>query len=150
MIRHATLAVAAAVLASSVLAGDPADELRSVERSFAATMADRDLEAFVGFLDPEVVFFSGERVLRGREAVAGSWARYFEGPEAPFAWAPEVVEVLDSGGLGFTSGPVIAPDGQRVGTFNSVWRRTADGWRIVFDRGCPPCGRPEAVLVDGT
>jgi ketosteroid isomerase-like protein len=30
--------------------------------------------------------------------------------------------------------------GLRVGTFNSVWRLEADGkWRIVFDKGCPPC-----------
>jgi ketosteroid isomerase-like protein len=31
-------------------------------------------------------------------------------------------------------------NGQRTGTFNSVWRRDQDGrWRIVFDIGCPSC-----------
>jgi predicted secreted Zn-dependent protease len=30
----------------------------------------------------------------------------------------------------------------RVAKFNSTWRRESDGrWRVVFDVGCPPCGR---------
>jgi ketosteroid isomerase-like protein len=34
------------------------------------------------------------------------------------------------------------PDGRQIGTFNSVWRREADGsWKVVFDKGCPPCTR---------
>jgi len=142
MLRQAALLFLAAMIGSAAAAGGPADELRAVETAFAATMAGRDLEAFGRFLDPEVVFFTGDRVLRGRDAVVAGWAPYFEGPGAPFAWAPDAVEVLDSGGLGFSSGPVMAPDGRRIGTFNSVWRRTAEGWRIVFDRGCPPCPEP--------
>jgi hypothetical protein len=63
-----------------------------------------------------------------------------DGTRAPFSWNPERVEVLDSGMLGMTSGPVYDENGQRTGTFNSVWRRDKDGrWRIVFDIGCPPC-----------
>jgi len=38
---------------------------------------------------------------------------------------------------------VFAPDGKRIGTFNSVWRRGPDGsWQVVFDRGCPDCECP--------
>lgn len=117
---------------------DPTDALRAAETAFAATMADRDHGAFVSFLDDEVVFFNGDTELRGRDAVAEAWARFYEGEQAPFSWRPEVVSVLDSGTLGLTSGPVLGPDGSRVGTFNSIWRLGADGrWRIVFDRGCP-------------
>jgi ketosteroid isomerase-like protein len=113
------------------------DELRAVETAFADTMAARDHEAFVAFLDEEAVFFNGDKELRGRRAVADAWAPYFDGEKAPFAWRPEVVSVLSSGGLGLTSGPVLDPEGNRIGTFNSIWRRTTDGsWKIVFDRGC--------------
>lgn len=125
-------------LASEEEATGLEDELRAAERAFAKTMADRDLDAFSAFLSPEVVFFSGEEILRGPQAVSRAWARFFEDEEAPFSWQPEAVAVLDSGTLGFTSGPVLDPEGARIGTFNSVWRRLpTGGWRIVFDRGCP-------------
>lgn len=116
----------------------PGEGLESVEIAFAATMAERDLEAFSSFLDDEVVFFIGPEELRGPMAVTEAWAGFFDGEAPPFSWRPEVVSVLDSGDLGLTSGPVLDPEGNRVGTFNSIWRRDGDGaWKIVFDRGCP-------------
>lgn len=112
--------------------------LAAVETAFAATMADRDLDAFVGFLDAETIFFAGDVELRGAEAVKKAWAPFFEGEAAPFSWRPEAASVLDSGSLGLTSGPVLDPEGNRIGTFNSIWRLNPDGvWKIVFDRGCP-------------
>lgn len=115
------------------------NELRAVETAFAQTMADRDHTAFSAFIAEEAVFF-GSGVLRGRDAVAHGWARFFEGDAAPFSWEPAEVAVLESGRLGLSSGPVWDPNGHRIGTFNSVWRRGDDGaWRVVFDRGCPPC-----------
>ena len=53
-------------------------------------------------------------------------------------WRPETVEVLPSGTLALTSGPVFAPDGTLTNTFTSVWRLEPDGkWRVIFDKGCP-------------
>jgi uncharacterized protein (TIGR02246 family) len=118
---------------------DLASEVRAAETAFAKTMADRDLEAFVSYLADEAVFFTG-RVLRGAEEIAAGWSPFFEGAEAPFSWEPEQVEVLESGTLALSSGPVLDPERNRIGTFNSVWRLEADGrWRVVFDKGCPPC-----------
>ncbi len=120
----------------------PADlqkQVREREVAFAKTMADRDHAAFTSFVSEEAIFM-GRTVLRGRAAVAEGWKRFFEGPKAPFSWEPERVEVVDSGTLAISSGPVRDPEGNRTGTFNSTWRREADGqWRIVLDIGCPPC-----------
>jgi ketosteroid isomerase-like protein len=70
--------------------------------------------------------------------VAAAWKPFFDGPQAPFSWEPEVVQVLDSGTLAISFGPVRNPEGATVGTFNSVWRLDPDGqWRIIFDKGCP-------------
>lgn len=118
-------------------------QVRAAETAFAKTMAARDSGAFASHVAHEAVFFGRQGVLRGRAAVVAGWKPYFEGVKAPFSWGPENVEVLDSGALAFSSGPVHDPEGRRIGTFNSVWRRDADGrWKIVFDNGCPPCDCP--------
>jgi ketosteroid isomerase-like protein len=115
---------------------DPAAEVEAREIAFAKTMADRDLEAFLTFISPEAIFFSGHTPLRGRDEIARAWAPYFEAESAPFAWHPDVVEVLESGDLALSSGPVRAASREDVGRFNSIWRRDADGiWRVVFDKG---------------
>lgn len=124
-------------------AADLASDLRKTEEAFARTMAERDHEGFVSFLAEETVFFGGTGEVRGKAAVAAAWKPFYEGPQAPFSWKPESATVLDSGSLGLSSGPVFAPDGKRVGTFNSVWRRDGNGqWKVVFDRGCPACECP--------
>jgi ketosteroid isomerase-like protein len=109
----------------------------AAESSFAASMARRDLKAFAAFLSPEAVFFSDTAALRGKEAVVEAWRKFFVERKAPFSWRPETVEVLASGTLALTSGPVHNPEGKQIGTFTSIWRQETDGsWRIIFDRGC--------------
>jgi ketosteroid isomerase-like protein len=107
------------------------------ESSFAASMARRDLDAFAGFLSTEAVFFGDTTVIRGKRAVVEGWRGFFQKPAAPFSWKPDVIEVLASGNLAISSGPVFDPGGKKVGTYNSIWRREPDGnWRIIFDKGC--------------
>ena len=116
------------------------EQVRRTESAFATTMADRDPAAFATFLSPETIFMSGGEALRGAHKVADAWKPYFQGSQAPFSWKPELVQVLDSGKLAMTSGPVFDPSGKRVGTFNSVWRIEGKGqWKIVLDNGCPAC-----------
>jgi uncharacterized protein (TIGR02246 family) len=139
------IAFAQLLLASGVTgaAADTAaleDQVKAAERAFAKTMADRDHTAFATFLADDAVFFSGQQPVRGRNAVVAAWAKLYEGPVAPFSWDPEVVQVLDSGTLALSSGPVKAANGNVVGQFNSVWRREPDGrWLVVFDKGCDVC-----------
>lgn len=117
------------------------EEVRSAEVAFAKTMSDRDFQAFASFVSGEAIFFGSAAVLRGKEAVLAGWSPYFEGPDPPFSWEPQVVEVLDSGTLAHSSGSVKDPQGNVVGTFNSVWRLEPDRkWRVVFDKGCPAGG----------
>lgn len=116
-------------------------EVAATERAFAQTMAQRDHAAFTRFLADEAIFFGDSGPLRGKAAVAESWAPFFKGATAPFSWEPTRVEVLDSGSLALSTGPVRTPDGKVVGVFNSIWRREAPGtWRVVFDKGGEVCG----------
>lgn len=117
--------------------GDAArEQVRSTELAFARTLAERDFAGFQRFLSTEAIFFSGAGALRGKAAVAEHWSRYFSGPTAPFSWAPDDVQVLDSGTLALSTGPVLDPQGRLIGRFSSIWRQERPGvWRIVFDRG---------------
>ena len=115
---------------------DVAATVRAREMAFAQSMADRDFEAFLTFVSTEAIFFNGDQPLRGRDAVARAWRPFFEGPDAPFSWQPSVVEVLESGRLAISSGPVYNPAGEEAGRFNSIWRLEADGqWMVIFDKG---------------
>ena len=130
----------AAPLYSQRGGANPVDQVRAAEAAFAKSMADRNPAAFAALVADEAVFFGGKGVNRGKAAVIADWKRFFDGAAAPFSWSPAEVEVLASGNLGFTSGPVLDPKGNRIGTFNSVWQRQPDGtWKIIFDKGCPPC-----------
>jgi ketosteroid isomerase-like protein len=113
-------------------------QVTAAEQAFARSMAERDHAAFTGWLSEQAVFYGGQQVSRGKAAVASAWKAYFDGPKAPFSWAPDQVEVLADGTLAHSSGPVFDASGQRVARFNSVWRQEAAGvWRIVFDKGSP-------------
>jgi ketosteroid isomerase-like protein len=119
-------------------------QVADTERAFARTMAERDHKAFTAFLSHETVFFSGPKPLHGAQQVAEFWKRFYSAPEAPFSWEPEQVEVLESGTLAITSGPVRDPKGTVFATFTSIWRLEPDGkWRVVFDKGSPVCPPPK-------
>ncbi len=139
----AGLVAAAAVVVRTSFAESPqpvVDQVRAAETAFAKTMADRDFAAFGRFVADEAIFFGGKGAHRGKDAVLASWKPLYDGPQAPFSWKPETVEVLDSGTLAHSSGPVFDPDGKLVGVFNSIWRLEKDGqWRVVFDKGCDVC-----------
>jgi ketosteroid isomerase-like protein len=120
-------------------------QVADTERAFAQTMADRNHAAFVAFLSDEAVFFTGPKPLHGKDEVAAAWKRFYEKPDAPFSWAPDSVEVLASGTLAISSGPVRDPSGKLIATFSSIWRQDAPGvWRIVFDKGNEVCDCPKA------
>ena len=130
------------MLASAVAAQPATDPLArqvaDTERAFARSMAERNFAAFTALLSEHAVFWDGDAVLRGKAAVAAAWKPLFDGPKAPFSWAPDQVQVLADGTLALSTGPVLDPAGKPIARFNSVWRLEAPGiWRIVFDKGQP-------------
>ncbi len=117
-----------------------ARQVADAERAFARSMADRNHAAFATFIADDAIFFTGPTPLRGRTAVVDGWKRFYLQPAAPFAWEPEEVEVLASGTLAISSGPVRNAQGRQVATFTSIWRQEAPGvWKVVFDKGSERC-----------
>ena len=119
---------------------DLTQQVRNTEIAFAKTMADRDLDAFASFIAEDAVFVGQKGPLRGRAAIVEAWKGFYDGPKAPFSWSPEIVEVVASADAALSRGPVFDPEGKRIGTYISTWRRQPDGrWLIVIDSGCPAC-----------
>ncbi len=115
-------------------------EVVDVERAFAKTMADRDLAAFATFIAEDAIFMNDGKPLKGKAEIIAYWKRFYVKPGAPFAWEPEFVEVLSTGTLAQSTGPVTLPDGKSTSRYYSTWRREASGaWRIVFDDGYDVC-----------
>ena len=92
------------------------EQVIAAERAFARSMADRNFGAFAGMLSSEAIFFNGNTVMHGTTEIAAGWQPYFKGAKAPFAWQPDHVEVLPSGKLALSTGPVYIA-GQVVGRF---------------------------------
>ncbi len=140
-----TLALAAGLCSACSTTTEPTlaqrvQQVTAAETAFAQTMADRNHAAFLGFVADEAVFLGGGKVLRGKAAVGDGWKRFFTTPQAPFAWMPDHVEVLSSGTLAHTKGPVRSAQGELIGRFYSTWRLDPDGhWRVVFDDGYDIC-----------
>jgi len=114
-------------------------QVRATEVAFAKTLADRDVKAFRAMIAPDVIWLA-DQPLRGPDQVLTRWQKFFDAPQAPFSWTPELVEVQQGGKLALSTGPVLDPAGKRIGTYTSIWRRESTGeWKIIFDRGCPVC-----------
>lgn len=116
-----------------------AAQVRATEIAFAKTLADRDVKAFRGMIAPDVIWLA-DQPLRGPDQVLARWQKFFDAPQPPFSWSPEIVEVQEGGKLALSTGPVVNTAGKRVATYTSIWRREPSGeWKIIFDRGSPDC-----------
>lgn len=103
------------------------------EAGFSRSVENRDFDAFLDFLDPEVRFITG-RISRGPVEVGQGWAGFFKEDGPKMRWRPSIVEVVSNGTLAIGRGPYRltrkSESGETThtwGTFNSTWRLTGDG-----------------------
>ena len=133
--------VFAATVPSAADLAATAAEVRAAEIAFARTVADRKLGRFGDFVAEDAVF-NGRTAQIGRAAVLAAWKPYFDGPQAPFSWAPDAVAPTADRRYAISTGLVHDAAGKLTGRFTSIWRKDADGhWRAVADQGvgvdCP-------------
>ncbi|MEA2463951.1 MAG: hypothetical protein QOJ98_1698, partial [Acidobacteriota bacterium] len=126
------------LLMTTSLIADATEDVRRTELAFAKAFADRDKGKFFSFVLDDATFLSGGRTLQGKQQVVAGWSPFLDGPQAPFAWAPDRISVSTDGTLALSSGPVFDPDGNHAGSFMSTWRKQSDGtWKIAFDGSGP-------------
>ena len=145
MLRRSWLCSTAALALAGCATPPPdltaaAEQVRASEIAFAASMGARDFTAFASWVADDATFVNGGKPLRGKVAVLAHWERFFREPRAPFLWKPEIVEVLASGNLAYSEGPVSLPDGRVIARYASTWRREpTGGWKVVIDNGFDSC-----------
>ena len=116
------------------LAADAA-EVTTAETAFAKTMADRDFTRFGDFVAEDAVF-NGDTPHIGKAAVLATWKRYFDGPQAPFSWAPDAVATSADGRTAISTGLARDRVGHVISRFTTLWRKDPDGrWRVIVDQG---------------
>ncbi len=133
-------AFAAPLPSTAELAATAAD-VRAAEIAFAKTMADRKFDRFGTYVAEDAVF-NGRDMQIGHAAVLAAWKSYFDGPKAPFSWAPDAVAPTADRRFAVSTGLVHDGAGKLVGRYTTIWRKDADGhWRVVADQGvgvdCP-------------
>ena len=129
--------LAASLLATSVLAQDPAQRVYETERAFEKTVAEKGINAgFIEYLSPlGVMFFP--RPENAREF-------YSKRPPSPAAltWNPIKIEVSQNGALAYSIGnSIYRPKGKDDpneihGHYLSIWTRQLNGdYRAALDTG---------------
>lgn len=131
-------------------------EVWARELDFARAVEEHNAAAFSGIV-AEGAVFGAKRAnpQRGREAVAAAWSGLIAGKELRLSWYPRMVAIGGEPDIAYSSGPALyedlAPDSSqrfRIGAFQSIWHRDADGtWRVLFDDGIEPKPAGEAEVA---
>jgi ketosteroid isomerase-like protein len=144
-LAFALIPVLAVAAAAPPAASFTPDECAVFERelSFARSVADHDATAFAAHVAADAAFAAGSpRPQRGRDLIVRAWAPIVRGEGIRLEWYP--VRTTAVGDIAWSTGPALVQETKdgvvqsRLSTFESVWRRSADGtWQVVFDGGTP-------------
>lgn len=115
----------------------------SFERAFAADVAKRGIkEGFLATMDSNSTVFIPQPA-NGQDVYGG-----MPPSDMQLLWEPWVSGISADGKLGFNVGPYRLEDpnnptaAARTGMFTSVWRKSGDSWKMVFDCGAPGPAMP--------
>ena len=131
-------------------------EVWARELGFARSVAEHDAAAFAGSIAPGAVFGPKRpQPLRGRDAVVAGWAGIISGKDLLLSWYPRRVVIGGEPDIAYSSGPALYEDPAsetkqrfRLGAFQSIWHRDADGvWRVLFDDGIEPVPASDAEVA---
>jgi ketosteroid isomerase-like protein len=130
----------------------PAPDLEALDRRWAGDVRARGVDAWVEAFAPKGAMGNAAGRIEGAEAIRRA-ASLFLGPGRALEWDPTASGLAAAGDAGFTVGPWraladgpggLAPAGR--GAYVTIWTRTGDGWRVLFDVGDPePTPAPPAL-----
>lgn len=117
-------------------------EIIAAETAFEKMAAEKGLaQAFWFFADDNAVIKRGnDSLIRGRDNIRHFYSRELF-TKASIKWAPDFVDVSESGDMGYTYGKYLwqlkTDDGklnESRGVFHTVWKKQHNGeWKFVWD-----------------
>ncbi len=115
--------------------------LRQADTDWAATLAAKDVEAFVGYFAPDAVVLAPHLpAMTGTDAIREWATTSMNFPGFAVTWTVTSAEVAASGDMGYTLGDFtfhVEFDGTPLddrGKYATIWKKQADGsWKVVVD-----------------
>jgi hypothetical protein len=115
-------------LAALLLAAAPAQSVADAERAFAAAaQANGQWAAFRATAAPDAILWAPGPVNAQRFLATQPE------PAVMLSWRPAHTLTSCDGTLAYSTGPFTR--GGESGSFGTIWRRGADGWRWLYDNG---------------
>lgn len=139
--------LAAAAATAPTQPADPAAAIAAAERSFARrAQSEGQWAAFRATAAPDAIMFVPDP-----KPIAVALKGATE-PSVPVMWWPGIIAPSCDGTLGLSTGPWVRAASGGNGTFSTIWRKTANGWRWQIDHGRPtpklvPAGQTPAVIA---
>ena len=114
-------------------------EIREAEQQFAHMVQEKGIhDAFVAFAADDATIMRNHALVKGKAAIDDF---YKNTNSKTLDWAPDFIEVSNSGDLGYTYGTYhytyqdsTGNEQVNTGIFHTVWKRQQDGtWKFVWD-----------------
>ena len=110
----------------------PVEGLAAAERAFARrAQVEGQWKAFRLTAAPDAIMFVPDAKPVAKALVGATE------PAVPVMWWPGTIAPSCDGTLGLSTGPWVRAASGGQGTFSTIWRRTASGYRWVLDHGRP-------------
>lgn len=142
MIKQFPLLALVLMVSGSSLAQELTPALQSMvnaEIAFANYSKEKNTrDAFLAYLTDSTVLFDKSGPIIGKK----SWETLTPNNSLLY-WRPVFVGISRDGGIGFSTGPwewsadKKDPKPAAFGYYATIWEKSADGWKMAVDIGCP-------------
>ena len=115
--------------------------LRETDLAWSAAAGKRDVDATIAFMADDGVTMSPNVPLsKGKEAIKKEWQGLLGLKDGTISWEPTVVQVAESGEMGFTSGTwkMSWTDDKKGkvedhGKYLELWKKSGGKWHCYYD-----------------
>jgi ketosteroid isomerase-like protein len=115
--------------------------LKATELAWSETAGKKEIDNFMSFVTDDIIQLPpNARAAKGKDAVRKEWETLFGLKDSTVKWDPTLVQVSESGELGYTSGTysLTFTDDKNLkveekGKYLEVWKKVDGKWKCHID-----------------